>query len=159
MKPFNLEEALAGKLCITRDGKKVRLIFDKSELNVSDEYPIVGYVFANGNWSNETDTWTKNGRFRLTCEDSLDLIEMWEDKQPQVTITIPAPLKEAKDGQEVYHWGFNPNQYYSTLGMHLYNIKFKLSDDFHYYLLNTGQLFATAEDAQAFLDAMKGARR
>lgn len=41
MKPFNLEEALAGKLCVTRDGRKARVIFDKSELGISTGFPIV----------------------------------------------------------------------------------------------------------------------
>lgn len=53
MKPFNLEEALAGKPVVTRDGNKVTQLhlFD-----IDSQYPLYGVV--------ETSVWkfTKNGK-------------------------------------------------------------------------------------------------
>lgn len=58
MKPFNLEEAKAGKPVCTRDGRKVRLLcFDAK----SNNYPIVGLILSS--WGNveECKTWTDEG--------------------------------------------------------------------------------------------------
>lgn len=43
MKPFNLEEALAGKSVVTRDGREVTQI-TKFNLNNKDEQPLIGVV-------------------------------------------------------------------------------------------------------------------
>lgn len=43
MKPFNLEEAKAGKPVCTRDGRRVEII---SFENPSDNYPILAKVFS-----------------------------------------------------------------------------------------------------------------
>lgn len=62
MKPFNLEEAKAGKLVCTRDGRKVRLLcFDAK----SNNYPIVGLILSS--WGNveECKTWTSEGAYYI----------------------------------------------------------------------------------------------
>ncbi len=46
MKPFNLEEAKAGKPVCTRDGRRVEII---SFENPSDNYPILAKVCASDN--------------------------------------------------------------------------------------------------------------
>lgn len=43
MKPFNLEEAKAGKPVCTRDGRRVEIIFFENPNNV---YPILARVFS-----------------------------------------------------------------------------------------------------------------
>lgn len=168
MKPFNLEEALAGKLCVTRDGRKVKIIFDRRTLEDTEEvktYPIMGYLqFKDGSWSSFLETWTSDGIYLISSTSKeghfLDLVGMWEEPQPEVTITIPAPIKEAKEGQEVWYFGFNPTEYLLNPQCdHIYIMAFKSKIFFHQYLLETGQLFATKEDVEAFLEALKGARR
>lgn len=158
MKPFNLEKALAGEYCQTRCGRKVRLLANTAGTEYETEYPLVGVVFMDN--KKTWEAWLLNGHvFKSNNPHDNDLIGMWEEKQPQLTITIPAPLKEVEEGREVYCWGFNPTNYSLTSGIQLHNIEFKLGSDIHCYLLGTGQLFKTKEDCQAFLEAMKGARR
>lgn len=160
MKPFNLKEALAGKYCVTRDGRKVRIAFDKSELEPATSFPLIGYIFELGRWNDNVDEWAKDGNYFLTEESEWDIVGMWEDKQPEVTITIPAPLKEAKEGQEVWYYGFNPTEYLlNPTCNHIYSMTFKANIYFHQYLLETGQLFAIKEDCQKFLEVLKGVRR
>lgn len=104
--------------------------------------------------------WTKEGNYLLTSESSSDIVGMWDEHQPKVTVTFPAPLKEAKEGQTIWYYGFNPTEYLLNPNCnHIYSMTFKAKIYFHTYLLETGQLFATKEDAETFLEAMKEARR
>jgi hypothetical protein len=60
MKPFNLEEAKAGKPVCTREGSQVKILeFDFPD----DEYPIVGRVYdaCENEW--ELQTWTGEGAY------------------------------------------------------------------------------------------------
>lgn len=160
MKPFNLEEALKGEFCVTRNGCKVRFIFDKSELDPDTLRPLVGYVFGTNKWGEREHTWGKSGNYCFNGEHIWDIVGMYEERQPEVTITFPAPLKVAAEGQEVWYFGFNPTEYsLNPQRNHTWSMTFKSNTPFHQYLLNTGQLFKTKEDCQAFLDALKGARR
>ena len=58
MKPFNLEEALAGKKVITRDGDEVLQITSFSTDN-QNGYSVVGVL--NG----EIDTWSNQGAYSI----------------------------------------------------------------------------------------------
>lgn len=74
METFNLEKFDINKYYVTRDGSKVRLIFDKSVLDNSAEHPIVGYICTSEGWESETSEWRKNGRFRGHLDDPLDIV-------------------------------------------------------------------------------------
>lgn len=59
MKPFNLEEAKAGKPVCTRDGRRVEII---SFTNSSSIYPILARVFSNNTKYNDL-VFNKEGYF------------------------------------------------------------------------------------------------
>ncbi len=60
LKPFNLEEAKAGKPVCTRDGKPVRIVcFDYKEIN----YSLVGLISYGDEES--VSTFTEDGRWRF----------------------------------------------------------------------------------------------
>lgn len=166
MKPFNLEEALAGKLCVTRNGRKVQLIFDRRKFKHPKEenkkYPLIGYLQnSDGSWPIAISVWLETGEHMAYGRESkLDLVGMWEEPQPEVTVTVKAPLKDVEENQEVWYYGYNVAEYLlNPKCNHIYSMKYQSKLYFHKYLLETGQLFATKEDAEAFLEAMKGARR
>ena len=85
MKPFNLEEAKAGKPVVTRDGRDVRILaFDyKTETNF---YPLIGLVtLSNGTekleiWTNEGRSWCSDGKA------DFDLFIKTEKKQGWVNL-------------------------------------------------------------------------
>lgn len=144
MKPFNLEKALAGNYCVTRNGYKVKVTHYAPEYNTD---LIFGFVKYEEYWSGRT--WCADGSIDIDGDHGLDIIGMWEDKQPEVTITAPAPLKEAEDKQIVWYIkndGVVTGHYYKDT-------------NFCIGMLSSGQFFATAKDAQRFADALKGARR
>lgn len=79
MKPFNLEEAMAGKPICTRDGRKARIIATdiKSELcpiAVAITDPIYG--------AEEIKVYTKDGERLIANEDDFDLFMVEEPKCP-----------------------------------------------------------------------------
>ena|ERR1700686_121316 len=55
MKPFNLQDALAGKPVVTRDGKAVKQLAFFPE---AEKYSVIAYSAGD-----EVDTYTKDGRF------------------------------------------------------------------------------------------------
>lgn len=57
MKPFNLEEAKAGKPVCTRSGRAVKLIY----FNVKGKYPIVGLIQYED--FEDVKAFKKNGEF------------------------------------------------------------------------------------------------
>jgi hypothetical protein len=66
MRPFNLEEAKAGKPVVTRDGRDaVILAFD-----ISGSYPMLGYYISSG--CKKEATWDYDGNF-YQGNDSRDL--------------------------------------------------------------------------------------
>lgn len=160
MKPFNLKEALAGKYCVTRNGRKVRIVFDKSELEPATSFPLIGYIFELGRWTDYVDEWAKDGNYFSTEESEWDIVGMWEEPQPTVTVTFPAPLKEAKEGQEVWYLGVSIEDHFIKENYaEVCKTKYDSTFFYHQYLLETGQLFATKEDAEQFLEVLKGVRR
>lgn len=165
MKPFNLEEHLTDlisgkKFAKTRDGRKVRFIFNGNELGIKDSYTLVGYVQNRDKteWDSETESWTAKGMFYCGGSTSdLDIIGLWQETQPLVNMgELPAPIKKAEIGGHYYFLSFKQN---NTRNAIVESISYCPIVDFHCYLLNSGQLFATKADCQAWLDAMQGARR
>lgn len=76
MKPFNLEEAKAGKPVCTRDGRRVEII---SFENPSDNYPILAKVFF-GRDDYEEFTFTESGTFFVADKESEADLMMAEDE-------------------------------------------------------------------------------
>lgn len=166
MKPFNLEKALAGEYCVTESGQKVKVIFDLRSLNVRNRrisFPLLGYIMdKDGEWTISQESWKEDGRFSPSINGScLDIVGMWEERQPEVTIAIPAPLKAATDGQEVWYAEYMPERVCNRLVHRTHPTKhiFKNNDEELLHLLELGQLFRTKEDCQTFLKAIKGVRR
>lgn len=156
MKQFNLEEALAGNYCVTRNGYKAKITQYAPKYN--DDL-VFGFVKYKNYWA--AHTWGIDGSIDTDGDHDLDLVGMWEKLQPEVTITLSAPLKNVKEGQEIWYvdydiivvHGINFCDTYPEKGVFTRN-----STNF-IHLLESGQLFNTKEDAQAWLDVMRGARR
>lgn len=76
MKPFNLEEAKAGKPVCTRDGRRVEII---SFENPNSAYPILAKVFFCKD-DYEEFTFTESGTFFVTDKESEADLMMTEDE-------------------------------------------------------------------------------
>ncbi|HHE3514446.1 TPA: pyruvate kinase [Pasteurella multocida] len=152
MKPFNLEKALAGEPVVLRGGCKAYVKFKLPE-PYTTKMPLVGYYenalgrsvdmlwFENGHASDEEDTHI------------LDIYGMWEEPRPTVTLTLPCPLKAVTVGQRVFYLDLNKQC------ERICAFLFQKDSTYHFNLLKNGGIFSTEEDAQAWLDAMKNARR
>lgn len=162
MKPFNLEEALKGQPCVTRNGDKAMVVFDKSVLSSEAVFPLVGYLFKNNKWVAYESTWKKDGACASSGKDDVDdIVGMWEEPPLEVTITVPASLKTVTERQEVWYLEYKCESIYGYPKGTISASSNIFSDDnkFLVQMLETGQLFATKEAAEKFLEALKGARR
>lgn len=83
MKPFNLEEAKAGKPVCTRSGRRVEIISCDNPNNV---YPILAKVFFDKN-DYEEFTFTEIGTFFVSDKESEADLMMVED---ETEIEIPS---------------------------------------------------------------------
>jgi len=93
-KPFNLEEAKAGKPVVTRDGHCVRILaFDLR----NTIYPIC-CVWRYDDADSPPDVWTSRGNFKVSGEDPKDLLMLVETKQYWINIY------RNKDGIHVHHY-------------------------------------------------------
>ena len=61
MKPFNLKEALAGKPCVSNNGKIIYIFKDVREFGLDDDTPLVGIIIFNKNNYMLTH-WDGNGK-------------------------------------------------------------------------------------------------
>lgn len=61
MKPFNLKEALAGKPCVSNNGKIIYIFKDVREFGFDDDTPLVGIIIFNKNNYMLTH-WDGNGK-------------------------------------------------------------------------------------------------
>lgn len=76
MKPFNLEEAKAGKPIYTRDGRRVEIISFENPSN--NNYPILAKVFF-GKDDYEEFTFTESGTFFVADKESEADLMMTEE--------------------------------------------------------------------------------
>lgn len=75
MKPFNLEDAKAGKKVTTRDGKPVRILCFDADSN----FPLVGLIReAEGEALSQ---WMEDGRFFETIKEVADDLVMASEKK------------------------------------------------------------------------------
>lgn len=147
MKPFDLEKALAGEPVVTRKGEKAFILSNLNNLEDKGfipDYPLVGII------QNRCDLfwWTLDGRISLKNNEALgDIVGMWEEPRPTVTLTLPCPLKEPQENM----W-FIDNDFIIVKSMFS-------NAPFAKRFLSQGRCFASEEDAQAWLDAMRDSRR
>lgn len=156
MKPFDSKEALAGKLCVTRNGDLVAVVVDISDVLPEAEFPIGGYIKAVGddNWRSTLEWWGSGGQYGPVGTSGEDIIGMYEEpapNQPLVDIgKLPATLKTAKTGDSIY---------YIEEPLSICKAVYDKGNRYQKNKLDAGMYFKTIKDAQAWLDAMKGARR
>ncbi|MFC0925146.1 pyruvate kinase [Pasteurella multocida] len=147
MKKFDLEKALAGEPVVLRNGSKAFVKF-VLENPVCEECAMIGYVIDDRG-RDSLIGWYKNGLYASCGGDGLDIVGMYEEPRPTVTLTLPAPIKTAHHNQEVFKRGNST----------IIRFYFDANRDKHRKMLESGSLFYSEEDAQAWLDAMKNARR
>ncbi|HII3714861.1 TPA: pyruvate kinase, partial [Pasteurella multocida] len=68
-------------------------------------------------------------------------------------LTLPCPLKAVTVGQRVFYLDLNKQH------EQVCSFLFQTDSTYHFNLLKNGGTFSTEEDAQAWLDALKNARR
>ena len=146
---FDLEMALAGEPVITRDNCKayVQAMIEQPEELMY--YTLIGYGF-NG-IHKEFLHWDKNG---LSLKDDIscnDIVGMWKDPElvaNTITVTLHRPLSKPKEGMWfIQDSGVRKSSYTNN------------SASYSQEMLRDGFYFATKEDAQAWLDALKNNRQ
>lgn len=153
MKPFNKAEALKGAPVVLRNGVKAFVKFEIAadqlinSSNIRDA--LHGYIVGPLNIAEDIFSWKEDGRVWTKSENGLDIVGMWEEPRKQATINFPSPLaKPVNNGEE-----------YFSISADFEVMTFEFNFDmFDMTALESGFMFATREDAQAFLDAMKAAR-
>ncbi|MDY0434101.1 pyruvate kinase [Pasteurella multocida] len=147
MKAFDLEKALAGEPVVLRDGSKAFVKFEvPKELRENNFADIVGFRIRGNEFI--VEEWDIDGVARSSCGHR-DIVGMYEEPRPTVTLTLPCPIKTAHHNQEVFKKGNST----------IVRFYFDTDRDKHRKMLESGSLFFSEEDAQAWLDAMKNARR
>ena len=80
MKPFDLKEALAGKPCVSKNGKIIYIFKDVREFGLNDDTPLVGIIIFNKN-NNMVTHWSDDGK---NCSsDYYQIVGMYEE--PELT--------------------------------------------------------------------------
>lgn len=133
MKPFSVSKGLAGQP-ISFKGYKAYLHCSKKEEHVF----IVESAVSNMVWS-------------PIHIDELSECTMWEEPRPTVTITLPCPLKEPQPNM----WYINADREVVASSYENY----QYMTDYDLRIFGKGFYFATKEDAQAWLDAMRNNRK
>lgn len=147
MKEFDLKAALNGEPVMLRNGEKAiikyNLLDEVENLEMEDaKYPLFGYRFE-GKYVNET-SWGVQG-VSTYCTNEYDIIGMYEE--PKISIEdLPKPFTPTQGDTYFYICGFKI---------------FKINNFFENSTFDTGnsqngQCFRTEEDAQKWLDFMKG---
>ena len=87
-----------------------------------------------------------------------DIIGMWEEPRPRVQLDLPCPMKELNQGEHYYYIDFwidtDTKKVESIVVCGIFENS--ILDE---YRLNQGRCFASEEEAQEWLDAMRNARR
>ncbi|MFC1135626.1 pyruvate kinase [Pasteurella multocida] len=150
MKKFDLEKALAGEPVMLRNGSKAFIVKHIPEDHIKkEECELIGYLVEGSKFHNCV-TWTKDGKYNPCFSSHIyDIIGMYEEPRPTVTLTLPSPIKTAHHNQEVFKRGNST----------IIRFYFDANRDKHRKMLESGSLFYSEGDAQAWLDAMKNARR
>ena len=151
MKKFDLKAALNGEPVMLRNRNKAFIkynLLDEIE-NLEEEdakYPLFGYRFE-GKYVNGT-SWGVNG-ISVYCTNEYDIIGMYEE--PKISIEdLPKPFKP-KDGEIYYYiYPHETNFYLDVFETTCAKCRY---DEI---MADSGNCFRTEEDAQKWLDFMKG---
>lgn len=108
MKPFNLEEALAGNPVQLRGGDKAYVYYKfpdsaKKWANLPLTFPLIGCI-VNGSEqiTNSVSSWRIDGLHDdAGSNNKYDIVGMWQEPTPTVTVTLPKPFKP-KQGETYY---------------------------------------------------------
>ena len=147
MKKFDLDAALNGEPVKLRNGWKAIVYYRVPDEFVNSEgsnvaYPLKGITFqADGSVLNSINSWKDDGCFSAGKRD-FDIVGMWEE--PKIGIEdLPNPFRP-EIGDEFFYLSVGTVQYCSFYS------------DLNADLMRNGQCFKTKEDAQKWLDFMKG---
>lgn len=147
MKEFDLDAALNGEPVKLRNGWKAIVYYRVPDEFVNSEgsnvaYPLKGITFqADGAVLNSINSWKDDGCFSAGKRD-FDIVGMWEE--PKIGIEdLPNPFRP-EIGDEFFYLSVGTVQYCSFYS------------DLNADLMRNGQCFKTKEDAQKWLDFMKG---
>lgn len=162
MEAFDLKKALEGQPVKLRNGSKAYIKYrvdDNPEITQKRDLvcPLVGYWIKDGYMYDIK--WSLKGEAHFAVNSSPYSIEsMWQGSRPRVQLDLPCTLKELSLGEHYYYVDF----WIDTISKKVESIvvcgifENSILDE---YRLNQGRCFATEEDAQEWLDAMRNARR
>lgn len=152
MKEFNLDAALNGEPVMLRNGKKAYIGYKTPDYYVYDngreiKFPLHGYIIKAYNIIEVPYMfWNINGRaYKDGIDNASDIIAMWEE--PKISIEdLPKPFKP-KDGESYF---------YITGGFIECESEFWDTNNFDIAAAERGGCYRTREDAQKWIDFMKG---
>ncbi|HEH9755551.1 TPA: pyruvate kinase, partial [Pasteurella multocida] len=142
---------LAGEPVVLRNGDKAFVKFVLENPLFEDDQVVGFHIDSEG--KEEVTSWGNNGVHIPNTNSIYDIIGMWEEPRPTVTLTLPCPLKSVTVGQRVFYLDLNKQC------ERICAFLFQKDSTYHFNLLKNGGIFSTEEDAQAWFDAMKNARR
>lgn len=147
MKEFDLKAALNGEPVMLRNGEKAYIFKNIQDTHILDfkvDYPLIGMMHNHA----PVQTWSIDGRISLASDYSNgDIIGMYEEPKKQINIEdLPNPFKP-KDGEPFY---------YIYCGKIFCDYEYSESSPSYKSFSQNGQCYRTEEDAQKWLDFMKG---
>lgn len=159
MEAFDLKKALAGEPVLLRNGNKGYITADYSKFFPNNTFPYQG-VFLAGKSKTQYDrnSWGRDGNSFFDykkypyLENPFDIVGMYDEGQtrPRVQLDLPCPLKEPQEGM----WFITESGEAVKS-----NYRYDYTDALNLEGFASGLYFATKEDAQEWLDAMRNARR
>lgn len=160
MKPFNLEEALAGNPVQLRGGDKAYIYYKfpdsaKKLTNLPLTFPLVGCVVNDMEQiKNSVNTWCIDGLYdKAGSNNKYDIVGMYEEPTPTVTVTLPKPFKP-KEGDIYFYIRSHETNVYLEVHNSVWD-----NSRYDQLLYSSGNAFRKEEDAQAWIDAMIEAER
>ena len=111
MKPFNLEEALAGAPVKLRGGQKAYIKYVLGD-EYNTNYPLRGFVeyekLIDGKINTGEHIWTLDGNFSTFEESEIDIVGMWEEPKPKrfingIEVPEPVSLDDLIDGMRYWY--------------------------------------------------------
>lgn len=150
MKEFDLKAALNGEPVKLRGGFKAIIYYRVPDEfsypgGSTEPYPLIGLIFnKDGTIKLASANWKDCGAFTVR-QGAFDIVGMYEE--PKISIEdLPKPFKPKEDDEYFYING----------GIIEYESEFWNSSDFDIKASKRGGCFRTKEDAQKWLDFMKG---
>lgn len=148
MKKFDLKAALNGEPVMLRNERKAFVLYDirnyPALINKLGRRPLKGIVFTEDEYKYADAEWNESGVNSLVL---FDIIGMWEEPKKQISIEdLPKPFKP-KDGEPFY---------YIYCGKIYCDHEYSESSPSYKSFSQNGQCYRTEEDAQKWLDFMKG---